>query len=84
MLGANAQQDILQWERDNYTKSISCVAMMVLLAAESLGLGACYMTGPLIAQNQIMEIAKTKPGREIGALIPIGYKIVNPCHGVDL
>ncbi len=72
MLGSKSN-DILHWERDNYTKSISCVAMLVLLAAESLGLGACYMTGPLVAQNEIMELINAKKGREIGAIIPIGY-----------
>jgi nitroreductase len=74
MMGNKADASLLQWERDNFTKSISCAAMLVLLAAESLGLGACYMTGPLITQNAIMKLAGSKPGREIGAIIPIGYK----------
>ncbi len=62
-----------QWERDNYVKSISCAAMLVLLAAESLGLGGCYMTGPLLAEDEIGKLIKTKTGRNIGAIIPIGY-----------
>ncbi len=62
-----------QWERDNFTKSISCVVMLVLLAAESLGLGACYMTGPLIAEKEIGKIINIKKGRNIGAIIPLGY-----------
>lgn len=74
MMGDNAEAAVLQWERDNFTKSISCVAMLVLLAAESLGYGACYMTGPLIAQNEIMILLDSKPGREIGAIIPVGFK----------
>jgi hypothetical protein len=28
-----------RWERDNFVKSISCVAILVLLVAESQGLG---------------------------------------------
>lgn len=67
-------EKIVKWERDNYVKSISCVAMLVLLAAESLGLGACYMTGPLIAERELGELIKIPVGRSIGALIPIGYK----------
>lgn len=74
MMRQNATSEALQWERDNFNKSISCVAMLILLAAESLGLGACYMTGPIIAQHEIMKIVGSKPGREIGAIIPIGYK----------
>ena len=74
LMGSNANEEILKWERDNFTKSISCVAMLILLAAESLGLGACYMTGPIIDQDKIMKIIESKPGRELGAIIPIGYK----------
>jgi len=64
-------------ERDNYVKSISCVAMLVLLAAEALGLGACYLTGPLIAEEELARMLALKPGRNIGALIPIGYPLNN-------
>ena len=68
-----SDEQIALWERDNYVKSISCVVMLILLAAESLGLGACYMTGPLIAKNDISKIINVKKGREIGAIIPIGH-----------
>lgn len=64
---------VAQWERDNYVKSISCAAMLVLLAAESLGLGGCYMTGPLLAEKEIAELIHIKTGRNIGAVIPIGW-----------
>ncbi len=64
---------ILQWERDSYVKSISCVAMLILLAAESLGLGGCYMTAPLVAEGKIKEVIPIKKGRDIGAIIPVGY-----------
>lgn len=67
------KNEISEWERDSYVKSISCVAMLILLACESLGLGACYMTGPLIAENEISQIIKLKKGRNIGAIIPIGF-----------
>ena len=70
----NESKEISQWERDNYTKSISCVAMLITLAAESLGIGACYMTGPLVAQKDIVSLISNKKGREIGAFIPLGYK----------
>ena len=67
------EEDVSLWERDNYVKSISCVAMLILLAAESLGLAGCYMTGPLLAQKEIEEIINIRKGRDIGAIIPIGY-----------
>ena len=68
------KEDITMWERDNYLKSISCVSMLVLLAAESLGLAGCYMTGPLIAEKAMSSLINLKPGRSIGALIPVGFK----------
>ena len=67
------EESIFLWERDNYVKSISCVTMLVLLAAESLGLAGCYMTGPLLAEKEIEAIINMKKGRSIGAIIPIGY-----------
>lgn len=63
------------WERDNAVKSISCVAILILLAAESLGLGACYMTGPLIAGEELAQITGLSAEQEIGAIIPIGYPL---------
>lgn len=71
----NPAPEIRQWERDNYVKSIACVAMLILLAAESLGLAACYMTGGLIAEDDLGPLIKIKKGRSIGALIPIGYRM---------
>lgn len=62
------------FERENYLKSISCVALLALLAAEAQGLGACYMTGPLLAQEQLARILGLNPAHEIGALIPVGYE----------
>lgn len=72
-LKTSLKADIQEWERDSYVKSISCVAMLILLAAESLGLGACYMTGPLLAEKEISQIINVKKGRRIGAIIPVGY-----------
>jgi nitroreductase len=69
----NPGDAVQRWERDNFVKSISCAAMLVLLAAESLGLGACLMTGPLVAEEDLARRIGVKPGLEIGAIIPVGY-----------
>lgn len=71
---ARPSPELVQWERDNSVKSIACVAMLALLAAESLGLGACFVTGALIAERELAGLIPVPPGREIGALIPVGYK----------
>ena len=61
-------------ERDNFIKSISAVCTLILLAATSIGLGSCYMTGPLIAENELATLLNLKRERRIGALIPVGYE----------
>ena len=68
--------DLHQWERDNVVKSIACVAMLVLLAAEAQGLGACCMTGPLLAEPALAEVIGARKGRSLGALIPMGYRAI--------
>ncbi len=66
-------ENTIRMESENFVKSISCVSMLILLAAQSLGLASCYMTGPLIAEEEISRIVNIKPGRRIGAVIPLGY-----------
>ncbi|MEA3492675.1 MAG: nitroreductase family protein [Campylobacterota bacterium] len=67
-------EDIKNWERESYVKSISCLSMIIHQTAHSLGLGSCYMTGPVIAQEAIKQIIKVKPRHDIAAIIPIGFK----------
>lgn len=70
---AGGDMEVAQWERDNFVKSISGVVMLIQLAAQSLGLGACCMTGPLLAEAELAQKLGLKPGFEIGAMIPVGY-----------
>jgi nitroreductase len=63
-----------QWERDNFVKSIACVTTLILLAAEAQELGACCMTGPLLAEAELATLIGAKPGRGLAALVPVGYK----------
>jgi nitroreductase len=69
----NPDDSIIQWERDSYVKSIASVGLLVVLAAESLGLGSCYMTGPLLAERDIKKLLNIHDDKNIGAIIPIGY-----------
>jgi nitroreductase len=66
-------ESILRLESENFVKSISCVTMLILLAAQSLGLASCFMTGALIAEEELGRLVKVKPGYRIGAVIPLGY-----------
>ena len=76
MLRNHMTPEIALWERDNAVQSISCVTMMILLAAQSLGLGACYMTGPLLAHARLAEVLHLPPERRIGAVVPVGRPFV--------
>jgi nitroreductase len=74
LMYSEADEKTRQWERDNYVKSIACVGMLTLLAAESLGLAGCFMTGPLLAEDELATIIGAKRGRSLAALIPVGYR----------
>lgn len=66
---------IASWERDNHVKSIAGATMLIQLAATSIGLGSCCMTGPLLAEGEILRCLVIKRGFEIGAIIPVGYGV---------
>ena len=63
---------LIELERDGVIKSIACVCMLILLAAESLGYGACFVHGACIANSEIIKLLGTK--KNIAAIIPIGYE----------
>ncbi len=58
--------------------SVSAAITQLLLAAQTLGLGACWMTGPLVARPQLEELLKVPAGWTLSALIPLGYPAESP------
>jgi nitroreductase len=54
-----------------------CIAL-ILLALHSMGLGACWMSGPLIAKQEIEEILGVPGEWDLVALIPVGYPDETP------
>jgi nitroreductase len=58
--------------------SVSAAIMNLLLAAHVLGLGACWMTGPLVAAGELMAILEVPRGWEIAALVPVGFPAETP------
>ena len=52
--------------------SVSAAVMNLLLAAHALGLGACWMTGPLVAAMELRELLGVPESWEIAALVPVG------------
>ncbi|NLO89848.1 MAG: nitroreductase family protein [Clostridia bacterium] len=53
-------------------QSIGAAIQNLLLAAEALGYGSCWMTLPAIAAYEIEEILNVKPPWELAAVIPVG------------
>jgi nitroreductase len=53
--------------------SVSAAIMSLLLAAHSLGLGACWMTGPLCAAEPLGALLAVPRGWSLAALVPLGY-----------
>jgi nitroreductase len=80
LLNALCNQEVIT-EKDTCPEaccSVSAAIMNLLLAAHSLGLGACWMTGPLIAGKSMAQILEVPPGWAISALIPVGYPDESP------
>ncbi len=53
-------------------QGVSSFITHILLVAHNEGLGACWMTGPLIAKPEIENILEIKSPNNLVALIPIG------------
>lgn len=53
--------------------SVSAAVMNLLLAAHAADLGACWMTGPLIAADELGRILRLPAGWDLAALVPVGY-----------
>jgi nitroreductase len=58
--------------------SASAALQNLLLAAHALGLGACWMTGPLIASEALTALLEVPRGWQLVALVPLGYAAEQP------
>lgn len=54
-------------------ESTSAAMENLVLAATNLGLGTCWMTGPLHDENNLRRILSISPDKEIVAVTPLGY-----------
>ncbi len=58
--------------------SASAAIMNLLLAAHALGLGACWMTGPLVAAPRLEAFLGVPTGWRLSAIIPVGLAAETP------
>jgi nitroreductase len=59
------------------TTAAGAAIQNLLLAAHSLGYGACWMSGPLIAEERIIKLLKLD-GLRLAAVIPVGAAAETP------
>ena len=52
---------------------VAAAVTQLLLAAQALGLGACWMTGPLVARTELERLLDVRDGWELAALVPVGF-----------
>ncbi|MHB0870746.1 MAG: nitroreductase family protein [Chloroflexota bacterium] len=53
----------------------------LLLALHELGLGACWMAGPMLARREIERMLEIPDDVELFALVPVGYPAESPVAG---
>ena len=56
-------------------QGVSSLITHILLACHNDGLGACWMTGPLIAKEEMENIIGIKKPDNLVALIPVGIPV---------
>ncbi|BBB89895.1 MAG TPA: nitroreductase family protein [Methylomusa anaerophila] len=61
-----------------FLESASAAMENMLLAATALGLGGCWMTGPLADEKYLRKVLSIPDDREVVAISPIGYPAVIP------
>ncbi len=71
-LGLPAERDV------GALSSVSAAIMNLLLAAHALGLGACWMTGPLFAASALESYLKIPAGWNLSAVVPVGRPAETP------
>lgn len=63
------------------TQTVSGATATLLLALHSLGLGACWMAGPMLARRELEQMLEVPGGIELFALVPVGYPDEAPAPG---
>ena len=59
-------------------EQIGGIVAHLLLLFHSMGLGACWMTGPLVAKKEMEEILGISSEWDLMAMIPVGYPAETP------
>ncbi len=68
-------------EVSSRVQTIAGATGYLLLALHSLGLGACWMAGPMLARREIERMLEVPNDVELFALVPVGYPAEEPAAG---
>lgn len=73
-------QQMIGWRSVANTRiqSVSSAISSLLLILHQTGLGAVWMTGPMLAKGDIERILDVPVGMDLVALVPVGYPAENP------
>jgi coenzyme F420-0:L-glutamate ligase / coenzyme F420-1:gamma-L-glutamate ligase len=71
-------KELQQTERDLAVESLGAGLQNLLLAAHSLGLGACWYCAPAFCKQTVREVLKIPKDIEPSALIALGYPAESP------
>jgi nitroreductase len=73
-------REIYEWRHiaNAGIQSVASAIAYLLLILHQMGLGACWMTGPMQAKGEIERILNTPKGMDLVAFIPVGYPAENP------
>ncbi len=78
-----AAQEMIR-NREEISSRIQTIAgatSQLLLGLHSLGLGACWMAGPMLARREISQMLDVPQDVELFALVPVGYPAESPVPG---
>lgn len=68
-------------EINSRIQTIAGATATLLLALHSLGLGACWMAGPMLARREIEQMLEVPGDVELFALVPVGFPAEEPTPG---
>ncbi len=76
-----ADEQPRQWLVEPASMSAAAAVENMLLAAHALGYGGCFMTGPMIAQEEIESVLGVEEPWHVVALVPLGRPEGSPRPG---
>lgn len=62
----------------SFVQSMAASIENMLLRAESLGYGTCWMTGPLLIENELKKVLGIEEQKTIVAIVPMGKPRIVP------